>query len=161
MMDLTQIVDRKNEIRTLPEPVQHVKQRIAQAAQDLSRAGNMAARVEVANEALYRFTHVLYQRDSDGVYPNLDTVTKRIVIAAPWGSRGWKRWGMRHWEATKLSGILMNRQKMHTAKQRPPLFVYSESRYWYLNIFDYPTYDTAQHWLTRGAITLQEWRHAL
>lgn len=159
-MDLTQVVDRKNEIRTLPEPPAHVKQRIAQAANELNRAGNMAARVEVINEAVCRFTHVLYQRDADGFHPNLDAVTKRIIIAAPWGSRGWRRWGLRHWEAGTLRKILLNRQANFTPKQRPPLFSYSESRYWYLNTYDYPNYDTAQNWLTRGAVTLQEWRQA-
>ena len=160
-MELMQVVDRKNEIRAAALPASVIKQRIAQAADELSKAGDVAARVEVANEAISKLTSILYQRDIDGIYPNLDNVTKRIIIAAPWGSVGWKRWGMRHWEAGIVRKILMPRQANYTQKQRPPLFVYSESRYWYLNLFDYPTLETAQHWLQRSAITVQEWRQAL
>lgn len=160
-MDLTNIIDRKSTIRTLPEPPTHVKQRIAQAADELNRAGTMAAQVEVINEAICKFTHILYQRDTDGHYPNFDKVTQRIIIPAPWGSSGWRRWGLRHWEAGTLRKILLGRQARFTVKQRPPLFGYSDRRYWYLNIIDYPNYESAQNWLMRGAITLQEWRQTL
>lgn len=158
-MDITQVIDRKHEIRSLPEPPQNVRQRMAQAAEQISLAGVVAARVEVANEAIYRFAGILYQRDSDGAYPNLDAVTKRIIVAAPWGNVGWKRWGLRHWEARRLRKILLKRQAQFTPKQRPPLFAFDvDGRFWYLNIHDYSTYEAAQHWLTRGSVTVQEWR---
>ncbi len=44
-MELLNVIDRKQEIRNLVEPTATVKQRIAQAAQEISRAGDMALHV--------------------------------------------------------------------------------------------------------------------
>jgi len=155
-MDLTTIVDRKNEIRTLPEPPAHVKQRIAQAAEQLSRAGDTAMHVEIANEALCRFTAMLYQRDSDGVFANVDARTGRLIVTAPWTSSGWKDWGLRHWEAVVLRSILMARV---ADRKRPALFDYNaDIKKWFLNVGDYGVIESATHYLGRAAINLAEWR---
>ena len=58
-MELLQVVDRKNEIRAAALPASVIKQRIAQAADELNRAGSMALHVEIANEAITRFTFML------------------------------------------------------------------------------------------------------
>lgn len=155
-MDLTQVVDRKNEIRTLPEPPAHVKQRIAQAAQELSRAGDIATHVEIANEALTKFSYMLYQREADNVLANVDQRTGRLLVPAPWGDAGWKRWGLRHWEAVVLRSVLMERI---ADRKRPCLFDYSaQSRTWFLNVADYGALAGAEHYLSRSPITLAEWR---
>lgn len=155
-MDLTTIVDRKNEIRTLPEPAQHVKQRMANAAHDLNRAADLAQHVELCNEALCHFVAMLYQRAADGILANVDARTGRLLVPAPWGNKGWKRWGLRHWEAVVLRSILMARVG---DKKRPCLFDYNtDSRTWFLNIADYGALEAAQHYLNRAPITLAEWR---
>ncbi len=155
MMELLNIVDRKHEIRTLPEPATFVKQRIAQAAQDLNRAGDMQCHVEIANEALCKFAGILYQKDSDGTFANIDNRTHRLLVPAPWGKRGWKYWGLRHWEATILRSVLISR----LAEPRPPLFDYNaHTQTWYLNVADYKTLDAANYVLHRCAITVSEWR---
>lgn len=139
MMDLSQIVDRKHDLRTLPEPAQHVKQRMAQAAEELSRAGDVAMHTEIANEALCRFTAMLYQRDTDGVFANVDARTGRLLVPAPWGDAGWQKWGVRHWEAIVLRAVLMARVVDH---KRPALFDYSATaRTWFLNVGDYGVAD--------------------
>lgn len=155
-MELLNIVDRKNEIRGLAQPASAIKQRIAQAAQDLNRAGSMALHVELANEALTKFTLMLYQRDSDNGWANIDARTHRLLVPAPWGSAGWRVWGLRNWESRILRSIMLER--VRDAK-RPCLFDYnSDNRTWYLNVLDYGVIEAAQHYLQRSPITLAEWR---
>lgn len=155
-MDLSQIVDRKNEIRDLTQPAGVIKQRIAEAAASLNKAGSMAMHVELANEALCKFVVILYQKDVDGIWANIDARTHRLLVPAPWGNAGWKRWGLRNWEACIMRKILLDRV---SDKKRPCLFDYNvEAKIWHLNVIDYPTIDAAEHYLRRGAISLTEWR---
>jgi hypothetical protein len=154
-MELINLVDRKATIRKLSEPTAHVKQRIATAAEELSRAGDIAQHVEIANEALCKFTYMLYQKDTDGAWANVDSRTHRLLIPAPWGNAGWKRWGLRNWEAVVLRCVLMAR----LTDPRPPLFEYNtDSRTRFLNVSDYATLQAATFVLERGAITVAEWR---
>lgn len=152
-MEMT--VDRKQIIRT-SAPVSFVRQRIYQAAQELNLVGDLAARTELANEALCRLVELLYQPDTDGCPAHTDPATGRILVPVPWGSVGWKRWGLRHHEAAVVRMILLARQRSNT---RPALFLYDTgTRCWYLNTSDYPTVPAAAHWLKRSAITPQVWR---
>ena len=155
MEELLSVVDRKNEVRD-SQPTQVIKQRLAVAADTLNRVGALAIHVEVANEALCKLVYVLYQKEVDGSLANVDTRTHRLLIPVPWGDRGWKRWGLRHWEAVVLRGIMLDRL---TNKKRPSLFDYNtDTRTWYLNLVDYGVFDAAQHYLTRSPITVAEWR---
>lgn len=132
-----------------------------QEAVRLYLAGVMAARVELVNESLYKLAQDLYTPDSDGVLANVDSITHRIRIAAPWGSVGWRYFGLRRWEARTLSKILRARQSAWAKGQRPPLYLYDEdSTRWHLNLHDYGSLDAAQWWLKRSAVTLKEWRQA-
>lgn len=54
-----------------------------------------------------------YEADTDGAPCNVDRVTFRLLRPAPWGSDGWKAWGLRHWEAGTLRQIMLNRQEGH------------------------------------------------
>jgi hypothetical protein len=76
-------------------PRAYVQQRVGENAQALSRAGEAAARVERLNEALCHLVEILYQADEDGALPNLDPITYRLRIPAPFGAKGWRRWGLR------------------------------------------------------------------
>lgn len=155
-MELINVIDRKHEMRMLPAPSQYVRQRIAQAAEQLSRAGDMALHVEIANEALCHYVALLYQCDSDGVWANIDSRTHRLLVPAPWGSLGWKRWGVRKWEAETLRAVLMGRigRPRHT-----PLFDYNgESRNWFLNAANYGSLDKANAYLKYCGVSLDEWR---
>ena len=155
-MDLLQVVDRKSEIRSMAQPASMVKQRIAQAAQDLNRAGSMALHVELTNEALAKFTVMLYQREADNTFANIDTRTHRLLVPAPWGSAGWRVWGLRKWEGAVLRAIMLERVK---DTRRPCLFDYNvEVRLWFLNVTDYTELTSAQFYLQRSPITLAEWR---
>lgn len=150
------ILERKPEIRNTT-PGQFVKARVAQSADQLNRAGQMAARVELVNEAICRLTQLAYTPDTDGDFANICHVTWRLLIPAPWGSAGWRVWGLRYWEGKTLRGILHERQLYYKAGQRPPLYSY-DSGSWYVNVADYASYEAASFWLRGSSITLKEWR---
>jgi len=150
---IEQLIDRKVTIRGA-SPTAHVRQRIAQAADELNRAGAMAARVELVNEALCKFAILLYQKDTDGTFANIDSVTGRVLVCAPWGSAGWQWWGLRNWEARVLRSILMSRL---TDAKRPPLFDYGNNT-WYLDRSHYRSIGQAQHHLEQAPVTVSEWR---
>lgn len=154
-MELTTLIERTQTIRdALPLP--SVKQRLANAAQELSLAGDNQARVELLNEAVMAATNLCYETDPDGALCNIDRKTYRILVKMPWGRAGWEFWGLRYWEAEQLRSILRVRCQM---QRIPPLFDWNEySMKWHLNASDYPRIDLALlHW-KRQPITLSEWR---
>lgn len=156
-MELEQIFERTVEIRNVASnPDKAIKQRLAQAAQELSNAGNNQARVELLNEAVLATIKLLYECDPDGVLCNVDRKTYRILPMVPWGRSGWKHWGLRYWEAEILRSILRVRTEM---RRVPPLFDWNEySMKWHLNYGDYGRLDLAlMHWKA-NQITLKDWR---
>ena len=156
-MELTQLFDRAVEIRQAAgNPNQVIRQRIAAAAAELSNAGNNQARVELLNEAVLAATKLCYEADKDGVPANVDSRTYRLLFPAPWGKSGWKRWGMRDWEANILRQILLVRCQMQRVV---PLFDYNqEGRNWHINLTDYPRLDLALLYWKNNPVTLKDWR---
>lgn len=159
-MTILQLTDRKNDIRAAG-PGAYVKQRIADAADNLSRAGQMAARVELCNEALSKLIVLAYEPDTDGRAANVDTTTHRIMIPLPWGSSGWRAWGLRYHEALVMRAIMLSRQGVKPGSV-VPLFTYdAQPRTWHLNVMDYRNLDAGLSWLQASQITLSEWRRHL
>lgn len=153
-MELKQLFERTVEIRQVV-PAANVKRRLAAAAQELSLAGSNQARVELLNEALLAFTTALYETDNAGRTPNVDRPTGRILMAKPWGSGGWRRWGLRHWEATILRRILILRCDMRRVQ---PLFDFArETNQWYLNGRNYGRLDLALAYWRSNPVTLRDW----
>lgn len=149
-------LDRKPDVRAAT-PGEFLRQRLADAAQRLSLAGEVAAHVELANEALHRLIYFVYEADTDGGPANICPVTFRFLRPAPWGSKGWKHWGLRKWEAGCLRAILLDRQA--GARRTPPLFVMDgEARTWHLNYHEYNDIAHALSYLKKFPITLAEWR---
>jgi hypothetical protein len=154
-MKLPDLVERVQEIRS-KGPGRFAKERLAENAQELSRAGTMQLRVELMNEAIAALVVVLYEADGDGRPANIDRVTWRLLVPAPWGRGGWKRWGLRRWEAEALRNILRVRTEM---RRHVNLFDYNEeARTWHINRGDYPTLESAIAYLKVNQITLAEWR---
>lgn len=122
----------------------------------------MAARVEMVNEALFHLAELVYELEA-GQLVNVDTVTGRLLIPAPWGDHGWRYYGLRYREGRTLSAVLRKRQECFRPGQgRPPLFTYDEdTRAWYANLGDYGTLEAAGWWLKRSEITLAEWYRAI
>jgi len=157
MMHPLDLLDRKEIIRGMAIPSAGVKQRIQSAADALNRVGAMAAQVELLNEALCKLTVLLYAKDTDGSFANIDKVTGRILVPVAWGNLGWKKWGLRRWEAVILRRAMLYR---HTSDKVAPLFDYSDvTRSWYLNLTDYPSVENAEYYLQRYPIGVKEWRH--
>jgi hypothetical protein len=157
MMHPLEMLDRKQIVRGLTTPSAGVKQRIQAAADSLNRVGAIAAQVELANEALCKLTAMLYQPDTDNRFANIDRTTGRLLVCAPWGNQGWKRWGLRQWEAVILRRAMLYR---HTSNKAVPLFDYSTmTRSWYVNLAGYPSLENAKTYLQRYPITIAEWRH--
>ncbi len=155
MSELKEFVGRVADIRH-SRPSGNTRQRVQEAAQELSRAGDVQMRVELANEALAALCVVLYELDADQRPANIDPVTWRILLPTPWGRAGWRQWGLRRWEAEVLRRVLRIRTEMRKHKN---LFDYNEQgRTWHLNRADYPTVEQALAYLKGSPITLIEWR---
>lgn len=157
-MKIEQLTERVQQIRAAgPDTV--IKQRVAETAQELNRAGELQKRVELANEALAALVVLLYERDADGQLANVDPKTWRLLVPAPWGNSGWRVWGMRQWESRILRWVLLDRQSSRGKGERPPLFDYNEAgRTWHLNLGDYKTLEQGLFWVKVSAIKLAEWR---
>ena len=154
-MELKELVQRVGDIRHA-QPTKHVRERVQEAAQALSRAGDMQLRVELANEALLAFTLILYDADSDGKLANIDPVTWRLLLPAPWGRAGWRRWGLRAWEADTLRAVVRVRSDM---QRHANLFDYNDqARTWHLSVDAYPSVNDALTYWKKHPITLAEWR---
>jgi hypothetical protein len=148
------LLDRKQFIR-LAQPDAHIKERLAEAAAELNRAGTFAARAELANEALSQLIVLVYTKDDTGAV-NVDTRTWRLLIPAPFGEAGWRRWGLRQHEARTLRRILLARQKEGNTE---PIFIYDpECRSWLLNGHHYRSKSQALACLSAYPITAKEWR---
>jgi hypothetical protein len=129
---------------------------MAQAADELNRAGSLQAQIGVAESALVAFINTLYATDTDQQPANYDAETGRILIPTPWGSNGWRHWGLRKTEAIYLRKVLMARAMI---RKPAPLFCHNQdSKQWFLNNETYPTTDAALLWLKHNGPQLGEWR---
>lgn len=138
-------------------PQRHMSLR--RAAEALSRRNADQAVVELMMEALQRLTLLAYEQDAYG-YCNIDPVTHRLLIPAPFGRAGHKRWGITGTEAVILREMMQQRQAQ--TEDRPPgLWLYDRTRRcWLLNLFDYDTLADGQHYWQRWALTVPEYRAA-
>lgn len=154
-MEIQDIVGRVADIRHA-KPSPNVRQRVREAAQSLNLAGQMQLRVELVNEALMALTSLLWAADTDREPANVDRVTWRLLVPAPWGSGGWRHWGLRAFEAEILRSILRARcaDRGHRA-----LYDYNDvSRTWHLSISEYASFEQAMQYLKAHPVTLAEWR---
>ena len=134
------------------------KQRLAGAAAELNQAGSLQAQIEVCEAALVALATLLYATDADGQPANIDPLTGRILIALPWGSKGWRRWGLRKPEANHLRQIMIARSAPKRGG-RAALFCYApDSNQWYLDCEAYPTHDLALAYIKAHGPQLGEWR---
>jgi hypothetical protein len=132
---------------------------IRQAAESLSRRNVDQAVVELFSEAMQRLTLLAYEQDADG-YCNVDPVTWRLLIPAPWGRSGHRRWGITRTEAELLRAMLFARQAQ-TPDRPPGLWLYDRTlRSWRLNVWDYDTLADGQRYWQRWPLSVAEYRQA-
>lgn len=154
-MELTTLFDRAVEAGRR-RPAFDPRQRMSQAAEQLNRAGTLQAQIGVVEGALVALINVLYATDADGQPANYDAVTGRILIPLPWGSSGWKHWGLRKMEAQHLRRVLLGRAAM---KRPAPLFAHDyETHQWFVDNETYPAANDALLWVQKFGPQLGEWR---
>jgi len=125
------------------------------AAQNLSRRGVAAAKVELFNHVVAAAADLCLEYDADGRPANVDAITGAVLVPMPWGEAGYRRWGLRVTECRQLRYILLRRAE----RDRPPLFDYDAAmRRWV-----FPSLwsrRTAGSYLSLQPITLAEYRAA-
>ncbi len=149
-------VARKGEIAQAA-PARHTSLR--HAAETLSRRNVDAALVELFGEAVQRLTLLAYEQDPNG-YCNIDPATGKLLIPAPWGRAGHKRWGITPSESVVLREMIQQRQ-LGWKGRAPGLWRYDQSqRTWRLNLYDFDTLADAQRYWERWPLTVAEYRAA-
>lgn len=149
-------VERKG-IIAAAAPARH--NAISRAAEALSRRNADQAVVELFMEAMQRLTLLAYECDTDG-FCNIDPITNRLLIPAPWGKTGHKRWGITPSESMVLREIVQQRQPQR-ADRPPGLWLYDRTRRtWRLNLFDFDTLADGQRYWQKWPITVSEYRAA-
>lgn len=138
-------------------PERHTSLRAA--AENLSRRNVDAAVVELLMEAVQRMTFLAYEGDDDGLC-NVDEVTAKLLIPAPWGRAGYARWGLRPAEGVCLREMMQQRQQ--GTNDRPPgVFFYDRNgRSWRVNFFDFDREEDAQKYWVRWPLSVHELRAA-
>jgi hypothetical protein len=151
---LFRALERKAAISTTAPERHTTIQRVAQA---LSRRGADAAIVELFSEAMQRLTLLAYERDEAG-YCNIDPITWRLLLPAPFGRAGHKHWGISRAESDVLRDMLRERQPQ-TDHRPPGLWLYDRTRKcWRLNLFDFDTLADGQAYWQRWPLSIQEYR---
>jgi len=158
MLDYTKQLERGAEILT-GNVSPRTRARMKARADEISRAGDLAAHAAVVEAALMKAISIMYDPDTDGLPANFDLHTGQIWIALPWTKTGWKLYGLRDWESDLLRWILFGRLNTGSID---PLFDYNQSaRRWNLRNDLYPSKERALAWLKADPITISEWRAAL
>lgn len=152
---LESLFNRAVEVRETSIVDSAIRQRIADAAQELDRTGVMQAHLGIAHEAIAKLLTLIYKTDGSGHHANVDWPTGRITIAKPWGNDGWRQWQMRKWEAICLRRLLLSRQGQ---KRRWPTMFHYDSGSWYINNEAYSDLQKALQWLQNDGPKLAEWR---
>jgi len=134
---------------------------VAAAGSELTRRGLAALAVEHLTAALFRLVELAYEEDTDARLANVDRHDGRLLVPVPWGSAGYKRYGLRRREADVLRALLFER--MTPKPGAPvPLFQYDAARRtWHVNLFDYPTRPAAGEYLRRVGFTVREYKRCL
>ena len=131
---------------------------LAAAAVTLNRRGLAAAKTELANASLLALAQLVYTADDDGAACNFDPATLRLLVPLPWGSNGYRAWGLRASEARALRHIMFERT---ICTDPPPWLDYdADSRGWVINGRMYARLGLAVGYLQAHPITVAEWRAA-
>lgn len=149
--EIAQLMARKEQPATA-HPARHTGLRAA--VDNLSLRLADAGTVELLTEALHRLVTLAYERDDAG-WVNVDPVTRRLLIPAPWGRAGRARWGLYPLEADTLRAMLKTRMRGRAA----PLFAYDKlRRAWLVELGHYPAEAEARAYLDAQPLTVEEFR---
>lgn len=134
---------------------------VAAAGSELTRRGLVALAVEHLTSALFRVVELVFEEDVDGRLCNVDSHDGRLLVPAPWGSTGHRRYGLRRREADVLRLFLLERMTPRPGAP-VPLFQYDhERRAWFVNLQDYSTRAAAGTWLKQNGLTVRAYKECL
>lgn len=134
---------------------------VAVAGTELTRRGLAALAVEHLTAAVFRLLELAFEGDTDARLCNTDPHDGRLLVPAPWGSAGYKRYGLRRREGEVLRLFLLERMTPKPGSA-VPLFLYDhERRAWYLNLNDYPTRAAAGEYWRHAGLTVRAYRECL
>lgn len=134
---------------------------VAAAGNELTRRGLAALAVEHLTSALFRVVELVYEEDVDGRLCNVDSHDGRLLIPAPWGSTGQRRYGLRRREADVLRLFLLDRMAPKRGAA-VPLFQYDHGRRaWFVNLADYSTRAAAGAWLKQNGLSVRTYKECL
>lgn len=129
------------------------RKRLQAQAEQISRLGDLQAHLDAVTASLVALSGILFDSEN-GRYVNIDPLTRRILVPVPWGSAGWKRWGLRKWEGGCLRKVLMDR----LVGRQPLLFDYSDYPHGWFVERGYNDSESVLQWLHKYGPTLDEWR---
>lgn len=126
---------RDNSIESL------VKRLVQKTSDQIDRSNETALTVNKFNECLLKIIDLIFKQ-TDNQYVNIDYVTHKILIPLPWGSNGYKVWGLRQYESEIFRKIML---AISEGKRRDKImFFYSkESRCWFFNLEKFSTLEVA------------------
>lgn len=133
-------------------PTLNPRKRLEMAAQELDRAALLQLGLNTVTASLVAFSGILFNT-AGGRYVNIDPHSRRILVAAPWGSHGWKRWELRKWEGEGLRYILNCK-----AREGGSPFVPVGNQWHVATGFD--NQEVVSRWI-QDNITLEDWRDAV
>lgn len=152
------IVERKAEVRRSIPARSGVERALGAVSDRLSRRNLLLARCELCNEALHHLVDLLYERDADRRWVNVDPLSGMVLIGMPCSWRSYQAYGLRRTEADVLRYALRYWQQ----RERDPLLEFlSHTTRWHLNTEQYVTAQAARHWLTSHPVTPAVWEQAL
>lgn len=150
---MLETLDRTLDIRVSSIPNSTKGRNMSLTEGIFDKSGWCSATVGLFNECLLKVSGVLYKKDT--LYINLDNITNRVLIPLPWGSTGYKNYGIRANECDVFRRIMIAKS---LSKRKRPLFDYSEvNRSWYFNVLDYPTIEEGFRYLKINEVTVSDY----
>jgi hypothetical protein len=132
---------------------------IRQAAESLSLRNADQSVIELYMETLMRLASLCYEMDDNG-YCNIDTVTSKLLIPAPWGRKGFSRWLLTPSESIVLREMVQQRQVGRRGMGEGVWLYDAARRCWRLNSTVYKSVADAQQYLERWPLSITEYRLA-
>lgn len=143
-------IDRAWDVQAVSGVQGAASQRQFSQAGAISRKTLYEAVAGVCNASLTALVPILYEGFGDRLM-NVDPATWLILIPAPWGGSGYRRYGLRSTEAAVLRRLMRLRQKKNDHVHW--VFYDPEARRWCLNLADYPTEAHASAYLDANPVT--------
>ncbi len=109
----------------------------------ISKRAIMKAHATNMRSILMTATETYYEKTSYGVLWNVEADGK--IDPVPWGSKGYKAWGVKRMYSTALRTHLMDQQEKPDC-----LYLWDDTtRCWYINLSVYPRVSDALGWVQR------------